>query len=236
MLPHRGAKRLMLSRADRVPPVGRVQVGDLRRLKPISDSFGFDRGLPVDRYYIERFLARNASEILGRVLEIGDDAYTRKFGGSRVTRSDVLHVAAGNPRATFVGDVTDPRVLPDNAFDCIIFTQTLQLIYDVRAAVVQLHRALAPGGVVLVTAPGISQIDRGEWGNTWFWSFTPTAMERLFGDVFGPEAVMVRRYGNVFAATMFLQGLAVEELDTKDLDPIDRAYPVIVSLRARKSR
>ena len=236
MLPRQRAERLMLSRGDRVPPVGRVQLGDLRRLKPISDSFGFDRGLPVDRYYIERFLARNASEILGRVLEVGDDAYTRKFGGSRVTRSDVLHVAAGNPRATFVGDVTDPRVLPENAFNCIIFTQTLQLIYDVRAALVQLHRALAPGGVALVTAPGISQIDRGEWGNTWFWSFTPTAMERLFGDVFGPDAVMVRRYGNVFAATMFLQGLAVEELDTSDLDPIDRAYPVIVSVRARKLR
>ena len=235
LLPRHLAERLVLSGRDRVPPVGRVRLGDLRRLTPISQSFGFDRGLPVDRYYIERFLARNASEIVGRVLEVGDDGYTRKFGGPRVTCSDVLHVAAGNPRATLVGDVTDPRVLPDNAFNCIIFTQTLQLIYDVRAAVLQLHRALAPGGVVLVTAPGISQIDRGEWGNTWFWSFTPTAMERLFGDVFGPDAVMVRRYGNAFAATMFLQGLAVEELDTSDLEPIDRAYPVIVSVRARKA-
>jgi len=236
LLRRHSAGQLVRAGRDRVPPVGRVRVGDLRRLTPISQSFGFDRGLPVDRYYIERVLAGNASEILGRVLEVGDDGYTRKFGGSRVTRSDVLHVAAGNPRATFVGDVTDPRVLPDNAFNCIIFTQTLQLIYDVRAAVVQLHRALAPGGVVLVTAPGISQIDRGEWGNTWYWSFTPTAMERLFGEVFGPDAVMVRCYGNVFAATMFLQGLAVEELDTRSLEPIDRAYPVIVSVRARKSR
>jgi glycosyltransferase involved in cell wall biosynthesis len=235
LLPRHLGERLVLPGRDRVPPVGRVRVGDLRRVTPISQSFGFDRGLPVDRYYIERFLVRNASEIVGRVLEVGDDEYTRRFGGSRVTCSDVLHVAAGNPRATFVGDVTDPRILPDNAFNCIIFTQTLQLIYDVRAAVVQLHRALAPGGVLLVTAPGISQIDRGEWGKTWFWSFTPAAMERLFGDVFGPDAVMVKRYGNVFAATTFLQGLAVEELDTSDLDPVDRAYPVIVSVRARKA-
>jgi SAM-dependent methyltransferase len=234
LLPRRLGERLARPGRDRVPPVGRVRFGDLRRVTPISQSFGFDRGLPVDRYYIEHFLARNASEIAGRVLEIGDDAYTRKFGGSRVTRSDVLHVTAGNPRATFVGDVTDPGVLPENTFDCIIFTQTLQLIYDVHAAVVQLHRALAPGGVLLVTAPGISQIDRGEWGTTWFWSFTPAAIERLFGDVFGPDALMIRRYGNVFAATTFLQGLAVEELDTSDLDPIDRAYPVIVSVRARK--
>jgi SAM-dependent methyltransferase len=235
LLPHRLGERLMVPRRDRVPPVGRVRLGDLRRQNPISSCFGFDRGLPVDRYYIERFLARNAPEIVGRVLEVGDDAYTRKFGGSRVTRSDVLNVAAGNPLATFVGDLTDPRVLPDNAFDCIIFTQTLQYIYDVRAAVVQLHRALAPGGVLLVTAPGISPLERGALGRTWFWSFTLETMERLFGEVFGPDAVMLRRYGNVFAATMFLQGLAVEELDPSELDPIDRAYPVVLSVRARKA-
>ena len=65
---------------------------------------------------------------------------------------------------------------------------------------------------MLVTAPGISQIDRGEWGRTWFWSFTPVALRRLFGDVFGEDAVMIEEYGNVLSATAFLQGLAVEEL------------------------
>jgi hypothetical protein len=115
-----------------------------------------------------------------------------------------------------------------------VLTQTLQLIFDVRLAIRRIHGALAPGGVVLVTAPGISQIDRGEWGSTWFWSFTPAALERLFGEVFAPADVMIERHGNVFAATAFLQGLAVEEVDTADLDPIDHAYPVITGLRARK--
>ena len=112
VLPGRLRERLLRGR-ERVPAVGRVKLGDLRRLTPISQCFGFDRGLPVDRYYIERFLARHASEIVGRVLEIGDDAYTRKFGGSRVSRSDVLHVHHGNRRATLVGDLTDPNVLPE---------------------------------------------------------------------------------------------------------------------------
>jgi hypothetical protein len=233
LLPGRFRTRL-LSTSETVPAFGRVRFGDLRRVTPISQSFGFDRGLPVDRYYIERFLARHASHIVGRVLEVGDDSYTRRFGGSRVSRGDVLHVRAGNPRATLIGDLTDPDVLPENAFDCIILTQTLQLIEDVRLAVARLHRALAPGGAVLVTAPGISQIDRGEWGSTWFWSFTPTAFQRLFGERFGSDAVMVEDYGNVFAATAFLQGLAVEELDTRELDALDHAYPVIVAARATK--
>lgn len=229
-----GRLRAQLLTSPRVPALGRVRFGDLHRVTPISQCFGFDRGLPVDRYYIERFLARNASQIVGRVLEVGDDSYTRRFGGSRVTRGDVLHVRAGNPRATLIGDLTDPDVLPENAFDCIILTQTLQLIEDVHSAVARLYRALAPGGAVLVTAPGISQIDRGEWGSTWFWSFTSTALQRLFGEWFGSGAVMVEQYGNVFAATAFLHGLAVEELDTRDLDVLDKAYPVIVAVRATK--
>ena len=218
------------------PRVGRVRFGDLRRVTPISGDFGFDRGLPVDRYYIETFLARHASEIAGRVLEIGDDTYTRRFGGARVTRADVLHVRAGNPRATFVGDLTDPSVLPENAFDCIVLTQTLHLIYDLRLAVDRLRRALAPGGVVLATGPGISQIDRGEWGPDWCWSFTGASLTRLFGDAFGRDAIMVEQYGNVLAATAFLQGLAVAELTPEELDAFDHAYPVILGVRARKAR
>ena len=104
--------------------------------------------------------------------------------GTESTRADILHVRQGNPRATIVGDLTDPAVLPESAFDCIVLTQTLHLIYDVRLAVARLYRALAPGGVVLVTAPGISQIDRGEWGNSWFWSFTTESLSRLFKECF----------------------------------------------------
>jgi SAM-dependent methyltransferase len=234
LLPARLGERI-LPAADRRPPVGRVRFGDLRRVTPISPDFGFDRGLPVDRYYVEKFLARHASEIAGRVLEIGDDAYTRRFGRERVRRADVLHVHAGNPRATFIGDLTDPSVLPEDTFDCIILTQTLHLIYDVRLAVDRLRRALAPGGVVLVTAPGISAIDRGEWGRTWYWSFTAVSIGRLFGEAFGGDAVMLEEYGNVLSATAFLQGLAVEELTREDLEPLDQAYPVILGVRARKA-
>ena len=218
------------------PAKGRVSAGDFGSVVPISRDFGFDRGTPIDRYYIEHFLERHALEIAGRVLEVGGDDYTQRFGGSRVTRSDILHIHQGNPRATIVGDLTDPAVLPENAFDCIVLTQTLHLIYDVRLAVARLYRALAPGGVVLVTAPGISQIDRGEWGSSWFWSFTTESLSRLFKECFRPADVMVEHYGNVFAATAFLQGLAVEEVDTSKLAPLDKSYQVIVAVRARKNR
>jgi glycosyltransferase involved in cell wall biosynthesis len=235
LLPGRVRSRIWRSVGDRPPPGG-IDFGDLGTPVPISRDFGFDRGTPIDRYYIERFLERHAIEIAGRVLEIGGDEYTRRFGGSRVTHIDVLHVREGNPRATMVGDLTDPVVLPENAFDCIVLTQTLHLIYDVRLAVARLYRALAPGGVVLVTAPGISHIDRGEWGGSWFWSFTVQSLTRLFGECFGRDDVIVEHYGNVFAATAFLQGVAVEEVDATKLDPLDKSYQLIVGVRARKRR
>ena len=217
-----------------VPDVGRVDFGQLRRVTPISTVFGYDRGLPVDRYYIEGFLARNAGVVRGRVLEVGDDTYTRRFGGERVTRSDVLHVAEGNPRATFVGDLTSADHIPSDAFDCVILTQTLHLIYDVRAAIATLHRILRPGGVLLTTFPGISQIDQGEWGGTWFWGFTLQSARRLFGETFPEQALTFETHGNVLAAISFLHGLAVEELSPAELDYNDPHYQLVIAVRAVK--
>ena len=117
-----------------IPPKGKVRFGDLRRLTPLSNEFGFDRGLPIDRYYIEFFLARHASDIHGHVLEVGDDSYMCRFGGDRVLKKDILHVAEGNPAATIVADLARADHIPSNQFDCIILTQTLHLVYNVDAA------------------------------------------------------------------------------------------------------
>jgi glycosyltransferase involved in cell wall biosynthesis len=215
-------------------PLGTVRLGHLDRVQPVSADFGWDRGLPIDRFYIESFLARRAADIRGSVLEVGDAGYSRRFGGDRVTAQDVLHVHSGNPAATIVGDLSTAGVLPRSAFDCIVLTQTLHLVFDLGAAVEHLHAALRPGGVLLLTVPGISQMDRGEWRDSWFWSLAPAAVTRLLGDRFGAEAVHVESHGNAFAATAFLQGLAVQEVDARKLDVQDPAYPVLVAARAQK--
>jgi SAM-dependent methyltransferase len=217
-----------------IPRHGAVDFGDLRRDRPISRHFGYERGLPVDRYYIERFLDANQTDIRGRVLEVGDAAYTARFGGQRVTRSDVLHVPPGTPEATIVADLASGDSIPGDAFDCIVLTQTLHLIFDVPAAVATLHRILADGGVLLATAPGISQIERGQWRDTWYWSFTVPSMTRLFAERFGLDNIDVSASGNVLSAVAFLEGLAADELREDELLPYDEAYPVTVAVRAVK--
>lgn len=218
------------------PPVRTVRFGSLRRLTPISQTFGFDRGQCIDRYYIEGFLACRASDICGHVLEIGDDSYTRKFGAGRVTRSDVLHLRAGNPNATLVGDLANAQHILSDIFDCIIFTQTLQFIYDVRAALGHLHRILKPGGVLLATFPGISQISRHDmdrWGD--YWRFTTLSAQRLFEETCPAAEVTVKAYGNVLAAAAFLHGLAAQELEREELEYHDPDYELLITVRVVKA-
>ncbi len=234
------ARRWLLVQRRRLgllrPRLGTVEFGNLRRVTPISLTFGIDRGLPIDRYYIERFLLARAADIEGHVLEIGDDSYTRKFGGDRVTKSDVLHVVEGNPLATIVADLTRADHIASNTFDCIILTQTLQMIYDVHAALRHLHRILKPRGVLLVTSHGISKIGRHEGRDAWgeHWHFTTQSIRRLFLESFPEAALEVEAHGNVLAAVAFLHGLATEELNADELDYRDPDYEVLITVRALK--
>lgn len=212
-----------------------VRFGTLRRTEPVSRWFGYERGQPIDRWFLDRWLGRHAADVHGRVLEIGDASYIRSFGGDRVTTADVLHIHADNPEATFVGDLADGSFLPSDAFDCLVITQTIHLIYDVRAAVATLHRILKPGGVALVTFPGIAHPspEGDEWSEIWQWSIMPAAARRMFREQFGDD-VELTVYGNVLTTISFLEGISAEELTTVELEQADPQYPQLVCVRAVK--
>ena len=203
------------------------------RTEPISRQFGYDRGTPLDRYYIEKFLRAHASVISGRVLEVADDAYSRKFGRD-VSQYQILHVEPLT-NATVVGDLTKPALLPKEIADCFICTQTFNFIYDLESAAEGAWTLLTPNGTLLATLAGISQVSRYDmdrWGD--YWRFTVLSAKRLFEKYF--SEVEVFSYGNVFAAKAFLDGLAVEDIPDKAcLDVEDADYSVTVAVAARKA-
>jgi SAM-dependent methyltransferase len=202
-------------------------------VEPVSRQWGFDRGKAIDRWYIERFLRAHERDVRGRVLELYEDTYTQWFGGDRVTGSEVLHHGDDNPAATLIGDLRTGEGIPEAAFDCFIFTQTLHLIPEPEAALRGTWRALAPGGVLLATLPGISRVcvdDRPVWGD--WWRFTTDGARKLFGDVYGEENVEVGAAGNVLSSCAFLYGFAAEELDERLLADDDPDYELIVTVRA----
>jgi hypothetical protein len=213
-----------------------------RRTAPVSRAYGFDRGTPIDRYYVEDFLWRHGpapdyatGDIRGHVIEVGGDEYATRFGGA-VTRIDVLHVSRDNPMATVVGDLADGAGIPSDRYDCVICAQTLQVIFDVRGVVATLHRMLRSGGVALVTTAGIASAckpDRDQWGD--YWRFTSRSLRMLFEEVFASAEVTVEAYGNVLSAAAFLYGVAAEELHPRELDCRDPDYEVLLTVRARKT-
>jgi SAM-dependent methyltransferase len=226
----RPLRSAVVERRRRRPP----KLGDLRRVTPIDPNWGFERGTPIDRVYVEEFISSHAADISGRVLEIAAPDYTTRFG-CEVEHVDILMATEGNPQATIVGDLTEAPQIPSDGFDCAIVTQTLQFVYDVRAALATLHRVLAPGGVLLATVPGITKIsppedeEYGEW-----WHFTARSARRLAEEAFGAGNVEARSYGNVLSAAGFLYGLAASDLKPEELGAHDRLYEVVVGVRAVK--
>jgi SAM-dependent methyltransferase len=212
----------------------RPRWGNLRRMTPFSQRYGFDRGTPVDRHYITRFLGRHEDDVRGDVLEVRDALYTRQFGGSAVTASEILDVDPRNEEATIVADLCEPGSLPEGRFDCFVITQTLQLMPDLDAALRNAWGTLAPGGVLLATVPTVSRIDR-TLAAIDLMRFTPAGLENALERSCPDAAELdVTGYGNLVAAIAFLTGLAAEELREDELDQQDPHFPILACGRLVK--
>jgi SAM-dependent methyltransferase len=224
--------RLMPAANPSCPP-GSVRWGSLRRTVPFSHVWGYDRGTPIDRVYIEAFLAQHAADVRGACLEVLNADYTDRFGGTRVSRRDVLDIDPSNTLATIVADLGEADSLPTQRFDCVIFTQTLHLVPDMRIAVANVWRSLAPGGVLLLTVPALGRHDTRKGSHHDRWRVTRTGLEWLLSALPGAHAT-TSTYGNLLTCTAFLYGLAAEELSAEELQVTDAQFPLIVATRVHK--
>jgi peptidoglycan/xylan/chitin deacetylase (PgdA/CDA1 family)/SAM-dependent methyltransferase len=211
-----------------------LDLGDLRRTTPIARDWGYERGIPVDRHYIEKFLEKNAADISGVVLEVQESDYTQRFGGNRVTKSDVIDLDPSNTRATIVSDLRCAANIATGTYDCVILTQTLHVIDDMVSVVTECARILKPGGVLLAALPCVSRVsvEYGHDGD--FWRVTDAGARRLFSTAFPSANLTVESHGNVFMNLAFLYGFGCEELTTAEFDAFDPYFPMLVSVRAEK--
>jgi peptidoglycan/xylan/chitin deacetylase (PgdA/CDA1 family)/SAM-dependent methyltransferase len=216
------------------PPDGGVEFGDFRRTSPVARDWGTSRGTPIDRFYIERFLGENARDIRGAVLEVQEAVYTVRFGGDRVTRSDVVDLDPGNHGADIVTDLRAAANVPGESYDCVVLTQTLHVVDEPQAVIAECARVLRPGGVLLATLPCVSRVcvEYGLGGD--FWRVTADGARRLFAGAFPAEATEVRSHGNVLVALAFLHGLACSEITESEFRVTDPYYPLLVTVRAVK--
>lgn len=224
-----------MSNSENIPRItlGTLNWGDLRHMEPVSERWGFDRGKPIDRYYIEAFLRKNEIHIQGNCIEVMNDNYIRMFGGEKVSAVEVLDIDPGNEKATITGDLTRAETLPLETFDCFILTQTLPVIYDIRAALINSYTALKPGGVLLITAPTLCRYSPHPED---LWRFTDVSIRKLIKETMECEDLNVSLYGNLVTSIGFLLGIASEELSKEELNHFDKRFPIIVAASLRKRR
>jgi SAM-dependent methyltransferase len=209
-----------------------VHWGNLRRRRPFSAYYGWDRGQPVDRLYIERFLDRMRDRIAGDVLEVRSRDYTDRFGSAGL-RSHVVDIDPSNQAATVVGDLCQSATLPPDAYDCVILTQTLQFLQTPDAAIGNLWRSLRAGGTLLITVPCAARVDH-ELADSDLWRWTPVGLRRFVERYCDGPVVHVEAGGNLVATLASTLGLAVEDLRDEDLAEDDPVFPIVACVALTK--
>jgi hypothetical protein len=207
--------------------------GMMHKTTPLSRQWGYDRGTPIDRYYIQQFLQQHCQDIRGQVLEVGNRTYTDRYGVD-VEHCDVLDNNPANPQATLLLDLESANALPSSKYDCLVLTQVLQFVFHLRPCLDQLYRSLRPGGVMLATIPCVSRLDLSYGAEKDYWRFTAAVCKLLFGEVFGPDQVSVYPYGNCLVSMAFLAGVALEELSSHVLGFQDETFQFLIAVKAVK--
>lgn len=209
------------------------------KLQPVGRTFGYSRGSSISRYYIEKFLGANIHYIKGNILEIGDNQYTQKYGASdsvsyvfRYGEGQNYYDKENNVNVVY-GNLEKEVNVEDVKFDCIILTQVLDMIFDIKNAIKNVKHLLCEGGVILLTVSGITPISRSDmdrYGH--YWCFTNKAIETLLNDDWYHSEVYT--YGNAKVACAFIQGMSSEELTKEELDYCDEEFQVMLSAVCRR--
>jgi hypothetical protein len=210
----------------------RPRWGNLRRTRPFSESYGFERGTPIDRHYLHRFLDQHRDVITGDVLEVQNTAYTMRFGHDlkRTETFDIVPQFA----PTYLCDLADAdTILPTEAYDCLLLPNTLQHLRRLDACLRNAFRVVRPGGAILASAAGFVPLtaDAGD-----YWRLSPAGWREQIASVWAGADVEIAGHGSCLTAVAAQLGLALEELSDADLDAHDPRYPVLTTIVCRKRR
>jgi SAM-dependent methyltransferase len=205
--------------------------GNLRRVRPFSDNFGFDRGTPLDRYYLHEFLRRHRAYITGRVLEIQNSGYTLRFGHDL----DETHTLDINPlfAPTYLCDLAHiDDCVPEGHYDCFLLPNTLCVLRDIERCLRNALRIVRPGGVILASTAALVPLTSDMPD---YWHLSADGWRELTRRAWPNTTIQVEAHGNCLAAVAAMLGLAHEELDPAELDVFDARFPVLVTLFGQRT-
>lgn len=113
---------------------------------------------------VERLLA--ACEGVHEVLDVpcGEGAFTRRLrtAGYRVTSADVQDFLRVEDATFARADMNEPLPWPDGTFDAVVCIDGIEHLERPFDFVLECHRILRPGGMLLLSTPNISAL-RSRW-------------------------------------------------------------------------
>ncbi|MFE9450257.1 class I SAM-dependent methyltransferase [Streptomyces sp. NPDC006739] len=211
-----------------VPPIGGIDWGQLRRLIPICPAFGMSRGTPIDRYYLDQFIAEIRDSVQGDVVEIGGlDSNKDAYGFTRASEYRGLDIRAA-PGVALVGDVADLGIIPAGSLDTILAFNVLEHTARPWQVVDNMWQWLRPGGTACCMVPSAQRLHSAPED---YWRPLPTALREMFS---AWSEQTVHQYGNPLSVIASLMGIAAEELDALELSTYHPDYPVATCIVARK--
>ena len=210
------------------PAVNTLDWGDLKRRFPICHQFGFTRGTPVDRYYLDKFISEIRHQVVGSVLEIGGVLQNKEiYQLSLATEYQTLELVF-RPGVTVVGDAHDSTVIMPESVDTILLFNVLEHCHNPWVVVQNIHSWLRVGGKCFCLVPNAQKLHSGPKD---YWRPLPDGMKQLFQDF---SEYNLHIYGNPLTVLASFMGVAAEELSTQDLDDFHPDYPVSTCIAALK--
>lgn len=199
------------------------------KLLPISSDFGWSRGTPVGRYYVNKFVAEKAARLGGTILEFGESRYKACF--KTVHCYQVIDVFPG-PSVDYVCDIHDVSSVPEHHFDVIVCTQVLEHVERPVDALRQLHKLLKQDGHLICTVPFLAHI---HYVPTDFYRFSIDAICSAL-EIAGFEVLEARNSGNALVTLGSLLGFCAEDFDEKEMSVVDGIYPFNILTFSRPAK
>ena len=210
------------------PKINTIDWGDLKRRFPLCNLFGFTRGIPIDRYYLDKFISEIRPQVTGTVLEVGGLLQNRElYQFSQATEYHTLDIAA-NPGVTQIGDVHDLAMFKPNSLDAVVIFNVLEHCHNPWIVVKNIYIWLKEGGKCFCMVPSAQRLHDFPGD---YWRPLPDGMQQLFQD-FRQRKLYV--YGNPMTVIASFMGISAQELSHEELNDFHPDYPVTTCMVARK--
>jgi SAM-dependent methyltransferase len=132
----------------------------------------------------------------GRLIDLGcGDMPFRPFIMNYVQAYDTLDAYPRTTQVTYVGDVQDMSMIPDDTYDTAICLEVLEHVPDPFRAVREIHRILKVGGTLILSVPHLSRLHDEPHD---YYRFTYYGVRHLLEDA-GFTLVTIERRGGLFS-------------------------------------